>query len=306
MFWITNSLIIAVGVLLLVKGADWLVDGGVGMAYHFNLTPMFIGLTIVAFGTSSPELAASLTASLHGQGNIVIGNIVGSNICNIGLILGVAAILKPVEIKTQTIKLDIPVMLGASVIFFCIFLLGRFSRLSGMVIIVLFVAFNIYLFRISREPSEEVEKKEATTAKLLGLTTLGLICLGIGAKIFLHGAVSVARALSISNAVIALTLIALGTSLPELFISGIASYKGKHEIVVGNIVGSNISNILLVVGITAVISPFDVSRYFLYGAFPCMIAFSVLFYVIARKYQVISRLSGVFIIACYFAYIYTL
>jgi len=300
-----NIFFVIIGIGFLVKGADWLVEGSIGTALRFRVSALFVGLTIVAFGTSSPELAASLTAAAKGGGDIVMGNIIGSNICNIALILGTASIFNPIHISEQSIRHTIPFMIFCSFLLLFMFITIGFGRITGIVFIALFVIFNVHSFKNDKNnvsPDEYTETK-ASLYKLSGLIIIGLVFLGGGANLFLRGAIGIAKELKISEGIIALTLIAIGTSLPELFLSVVASYKGNSDIVIGNVVGSNISNILLVIGCTSIICPFEVSRDFLTKGFPFLLVSSISMYPIAKKNRVITKSCGIVLLLCYIVYV---
>jgi len=303
-----NIFFVIIGISFLVKGADWLVEGSIGTALRFRVSALFIGLTIVAFGTSSPELAASLTAAASGGGDIVMGNIIGSNICNLLLILGAASLFNPIHVTEQSVRHSIPFMVFCSFLVFFMFMTIGFGRITGIVFITLFVIFNIHSFKNDKKNSDIDEYTETETSlyKLSGLIILGLIFLGGGADLFLRGAIGIAKEFDISEGIIALTLIAIGTSLPELFLSLVASYKGNSDIVIGNVIGSNISNILLVIGCTSIICPFEVSIGFLTNGFPIFLVSSISIYAIAKKSRVISKSYGIVFLICYIVYVFFL
>jgi len=303
LYWNISFVIIGIG--FLVKGADWLVEGSIGTALRFHVSALFVGLTIVAFGTSSPELAASLTAAAKGGGDIVMGNIIGSNICNVALILGAASLFNPIHITEQSVRHTIPFMIFCSFLLFFVFMTIGFGRITGIVFIALFVIFNIHSFKNDKKNSstEEYTEADASFYKLSGLIIIGLVLLGGGANLFLRGAVGIAKEFGISEGIIALTLIAIGTSLPELFLSVVAAYRGNSDIVIGNVIGSNISNILLVVGCTSIICPFEVSHDFMTKGFPFLLVSSISMYPIAKKSRVITKSCGIVFLLCYIVYI---
>ncbi len=257
---------IALGILggvMLYYGAEFLVKGGVSIALKFKITPLVIGLTLVAFATSAPELAVSIDASLKGHGDVAMGNVVGSNICNIALILGLSALIAPLPVNRKILKLDMPLMLAATAVLILFFLLNNgVNRWQGAVLfagVVFYTVWSIYSSRkegVSEDDGgDEVEIKEVNTLLSIGLVIAGLLTLVFGARFFVGSATFIARQLSVPEAVIALTVVAFGTSLPELATSVVAALKGEQDIAIGNVVGSNIFNILCIMGIAPMIKP---------------------------------------------------
>lgn len=258
-------LLLILGFVLLIKGADWLVDGASAVAKRFKIPDIVIGLTIVAFGTSAPELIVNLFASFQGNTEIAIGNIVGSNIANIFLILGVAGIIYPLTVKSNTVWKEIPLsLLAALVLGFMAndaLLDGReysvLSRIDGLILLSFFVIFLYYTALVAKNNREKSEQavEEMSFGKSTLFIILGLIGLAAGGKLVVDSAVAIATWLGISQAVIGLTVVAIGTSLPELMTSAIAAFKRKADIAIGNVVGSNIFNIFWILGISAFIRP---------------------------------------------------
>ena len=257
---------IALGILggvMLYYGAEFLVKGGVSIALKFKITPLVIGLTLVAFATSAPELAVSIDASLKGQGDVAMGNVVGSNICNIALILGLSALIAPLPVNRKILKLDMPLMLAATAVLILFVLLNHgVNRWQGAVLfagVVFYTVWSIYSSRkegVSEDDGgDEVEIKEVNTLLSIGLVIAGLLTLVFGARFFVGCATFIARQLEVPEAVIALTVVAFGTSLPELATSVVAALKGEQDIAIGNVVGSNIFNILCIMGIAPMIKP---------------------------------------------------
>lgn len=255
------------GLVLLVAGAELLVRGASKLASRFGISPLIIGLTVVAFGTSAPETAVSVQASLSGSGDIAVGNVIGSNIANILLILGLSALVAPLLVSRQLVRLDVPVMIGAGVLTFILAWNGSVSRLDGVVLLVFLVVYTVFLVIVSRREKQLAGISEATEdsdQKATGnpfdwLVQLLLVAVGLGLLVFgsnllIEGAVALARALGLSELVIGLTVIAVGTSMPELATSLLAVYRGERDIAVGNVVGSCIFNLLLVLGAGAVVS----------------------------------------------------
>jgi len=255
------------GLVCLYFGAEWLVRGGASLAVRLGVTPLLVGLTVVAYGTSAPELVVSTMAAVKGQGAIAIGNAVGSNIFNIGVILGLTALICPMRVQLQILKLDAPVMLGVALLFLLFFLDARIELWEALVFLGLIVVYTVINIRIARrEASTEVRhefenglpKPLGSTWKDVGFIVAGLGVLVLGSRLFVTGAVDLARMLNFSDAVIGLTIVAAGTSLPELASSLMAAWRKQPDIAIGNIVGSNIYNILAILGVSGTLaSPLD-------------------------------------------------
>lgn len=260
---IVNILMIIAGVVLVLWGADRLTDGAVALAERMQIPQIVIGLTIVALGTSAPEFCVSLVSALKGTADLAVGNVVGSNIFNTMLIVGVAAMVAPMTILPSTIKKDVPVALLASVALTVMVLMdGDLSRVDSALLFVGFLAFMWITLR-GAKGSHAIEQEQAaprgySVLKSVGLLVLGLACLVVGSNIFVDGATSVAQTLGVSEAVIGLTIVAGGTSLPELATSVVAARKGNSGIAIGNVLGSNVLNILLILGAAGLICPMQV------------------------------------------------
>ncbi len=251
---------LAVGFTVLVKGADWFVDGAAGLSRKFGIPELVIGLTIVAMGTSLPEAAVSITGALKGSAGIAIGNVVGSNICNILLILGVTTAITSLRIQQSTIRYEIPFMIFISGVLLAMGMSGGvITRMEGGILWSLFAVYLIYLKFLTDKTPEEAEPKEKeelpTVGKCVGLIILGAAMIIYGSDLAVQGAKTLARLFGLSDRLIGLTIVAIGTSLPELAASAVAALKGNADIAVGNIVGSNIFNILFVLGTTSLIVP---------------------------------------------------
>ena len=266
------------GLALLLAGAEIMVRGASSLARAYGIPPLIVGLTIVAFGTSSPELAIATSASLSGNGEIVVGNVLGSNIANVLLILGVAAVVSPLVVTRQLIRNDVPVMIGLSVLAYVFAMDGSIARWEGVVLLVLAAVYTGFLVRAARRRrsasiSEEKEPpaRRATDALLI---VGGLVMLVLGSKLLVSGATDIARAMNVSELVIGLTVVAIGTSAPEIATTVIAAVRGQREIAVGGVIGSNIYNIVLVLGVGAAISPSSlaVPPAALHFDFPVMLA----------------------------------
>ena len=260
---IVNILMIVAGVVLVLWGADRLTDGAVALAERMEIPQIVIGLTIVALGTSAPEFCVSLVSALKGTADLAVGNVVGSNIFNAMLIVGVAAMVTPMTILPSTVRKDVPVALLASVALTVMVLMdGDLSRVDAALLFVGFLAFMWVTLR-GAKGSHAIEQEQAaprgySVLKSVGLLVLGLACLVVGSNIFVDGATSVAQTLGVSEAVIGLTIVAGGTSLPELATSVVAARKGNSGIAIGNVLGSNVLNILLILGAAGLICPMQV------------------------------------------------
>ena len=267
-----DLLYLVIGLVGLYYGAEWLVGGSSKLALRLGVTPLVIGLTVVAFGTSAPELAVCLQLNLTGLPDAAVGNVVGSNICNILLILGVSALMRPIEIKSQVIRREMPVLIVVSLVFVAVLWDGVLARWEGGVLVVGIVGYvwasfalvkRVALPEVEEEFAVEIgrpEEAEAIPGKVLaGLILAGLVLLVAGAKFFQLGGVGIAQRFGISDAVIGLTVLAFGTSLPELATSMVATAKGEGDIIAGNAVGSSIFNVLAILGITVLVKPMLIS-----------------------------------------------
>ncbi len=264
MLIIVSSLL--VGLLVLCLGAEGLVRGSSSLALRAGITPLVVGLTVVAFGTSSPEMVVSTKAVYLGQGGIALGNVVGSNIFNIAVILGLSALIRPLKVHSQLIRFDMPVMIGISLLAYGLFCDGSLSRLESGVLFLGVIAYTVHVIRMARREHDQKIEQEFSdgvppTSKSVWLDVLfvlgGLVLLVVGAKLFVHGAVDLARVWGVSEAVIGLTIVAAGTSMPELATSMVAAFRKQEDIAIGNIVGSNIFNILGILGLSGLIKPFE-------------------------------------------------
>ncbi|MGK4343914.1 calcium/sodium antiporter [Ectopseudomonas oleovorans] len=304
------------GLVLLVAGAEVLVRGAAKLAAQFGIPPLVIGLTVVAFGTSAPETAVSVQSAFNGSGDLAIGNVIGSNIANVLLILGLTALIAPLIVSRQLIRLDVPIMIGASLLTFGLAWDGSLSRLDGALLfagVLAYTGFLIYSARKDKGGDDDEFAKEFgldeapkpyAWAINLGLIIAGLVLLVTGSNFLVEGAVTLARALGISELVIGLTVVAVGTSLPELATSILAAIKGERDIAVGNIVGSNIFNLLCVLGLASLVSPaaISVSPNALAFDFPVMIAVAVACLPIFFAGYRINRWEGLLFLAYYVAY----
>jgi len=309
--FLTYSLFIA-GFYFLIKGADWLVDGASSIAKKFKVSDLMIGLTIISFGTSAPELFVNLIASFNGSGDLAIANVVGSNISNMLLILGIAAIIYPLTVKRGTAATEIPLSLLAVV---ALWLLvndilidgagfSALTRIDGLILLLFFAIFIYYTFGISKVEGEDEKVKQRSTLKSVGMIIAGMTGLTFGGQWIVDGAIIIATKFGMSESLIGLTIVAIGTSLPELAASAVAAFKHNADMAIGNVVGSNIFNIFWILGISASIKPiffspvlnFDI--YFMGGA-----TILLLFFIFLGKKNILGRKEGIVLVTIYIAYI---
>ncbi|MBQ3557073.1 MAG: calcium/sodium antiporter [Oscillospiraceae bacterium] len=301
---LVQVLLLALGFVMLVKGADWFVDGASGIADRFGIPQLVIGLTIVAMGTSAPEAAVSITAALKGTADIAIGNVVGSNIMNVLIILGLAAAITPIAVAKSTVRYEIPFMLVITLLLMGFGHMGGSVNLwEGIVLWVLFISYLLYMLWLAKTgqaESEEIEVK-GSLWKMLLLVIVGLVLIVWGSDVTVDAATRLAKAFGVSDRFIGLTIVALGTSLPELFTSVMAARKGKADIAIGNIVGSNIFNILFVIGSSALIIPVTFVSSFVIDCL-VSVAAGVLLWLFVFRRQKLTRAGGITMLACYAAY----
>ncbi|MET4732253.1 cation:H+ antiporter [Thalassospira sp. MBR-102] len=300
-------LLLLAGLVGLFFGGEALVRGSVGIAQRLAMPPLLIGLTVVGFGTSTPELLVSVDAALRGASDIALGNVVGSNIANILLIVGVSALVWPIRVSGDTLKRDTAVMMAAAIILVPIFAFGMMGRVAGGILFVSLVAYLVFAYRQSRNAPVADDSDLPVPARGLWLSLIwvigGLVALMFGARFMVDGAVTIARTFGVSEAFIGLTVVAVGTSLPELATSLIAAFRKQSEIAIGNIVGSNIFNILGILGLTAIITPIPVASRFLTFDLPIMIAVSLVLTVLLRR-QTIGRGIGIVMLVAYGGYVF--
>lgn len=267
---VVNILLIALGFALLVKGADFLVDGASGVAKRFHIPEIIIGLTIVSIGTSMPELFVSITSAIDGYSDMAIGNVIGSNLCNLLLILGISAAINPIIFKKETKLIEIPICIGTSIVFLILANIGNsISRIDAIILIALFIAFICYTIMMAKkgedfdeiseeekQRSDEEGKKRKIIVNIIYII-VGIIALKIGGDLVVEHSEKIAKMFNVSDKIIGLTIVAIGTSLPELVTSVTAALKKNSDIAIGNIIGSNIFNMLLIIGAAAAISPMN-------------------------------------------------
>ena len=308
---------LAIGSAALYYGAEWLVGGGSKTAKKLGISPLIIGLTLVAYGTSAPELVVSVDSALAGQGGISIGNVVGSNICNIALILGLCAVITPLTVNRAMLKSDVPVM-ALTAVAFCLIYWWQdgINRLGGAILFAGFVLYNAKVIigakkeaalnrSVETAPEEDGDKAEKPLYLYLLLAALGLVVLVLGSKAFLKGAIEIAKLTGLSETVIGLTIVAVGTSLPELATSVVAAIKGERDIAIGNVVGSNIFNILCILGVTPLLAPIHAPGISMTDM-GVMLFLSVILIPIMRTGFSINRREGWFLLGIYGVYLFWL
>jgi len=314
MFDIISYILLPIGFVLLIKGADLLVDGASSIAKRLGISSLVIGLTVVAFGTSMPELIVNIFAGLQGNTDLAIANILGSNIANILLILGVSAAIFPLAVKKGTVWREIPLSLLAVIVLALLvndvvidkIAPSELTRIDGFVLLSFFIVFLYYIFGTSKteESKEETAIREQSFLKSFLLVAGGFIGLALGGKLIVDSAVSIASSLGVSQALIGLTVVAIGTSLPELATSAVAAFKKNPDIAVGNIVGSNIFNIFWILGISAIISPLPFSPALMRDVWVVLAVTIVLFaFMFIGKKHILKRWQGVVFILAYITYI---
>ena len=297
-----HILLLALGFLMLVKGADWFVDGTAGIAEKMGIPQLVVGLTIVAMGTSAPEAAVSINAALGGNAGITIGNVVGSNILNILIILGITGVIATVAVQKSTLIYEIPYMLVVTLVLMVMGMDGSISRLEGAIFWVLFIAYLTYLFILAKKGKQEKnEKDERSTLRLFLSAVIGGVVVVVGSDFTVDSATEIAHAVGLSERFIGLTIVALGTSLPELVTSVTAARKGNADIAIGNIVGSNIFNILFVVGTSALIIPVTFEVNFIIDTVIAILA-GILLWVSVIKSKKLTRPWGIVMLLAYAAY----
>ncbi|RAR46551.1 calcium/sodium antiporter [Flavobacterium lacus] len=305
-----DFLFIILGLVLLVFGGDWLLKAAVGMSLRLNISKIVIGMTVVSFATSAPELIVSVKSAMAGFPDIALGNVVGSNIANIGLILGLVMIISKMKVDTSFFKTDWPAMIVASFLLFGVLLYdGEISRTEGFIFFFLIIAFVVYLVK-SQKKKEEIEiplEKTMEMYKIMGFLVVGGAALYGGSEFLIKGAVNVAQAFGVSDRVIAVTVVAVGTSIPELAASLIAAIKKESSISIGNVLGSNIFNILSVLGITAIIHPIKLvdNRLITFDIY-WMLGFSLILLplVLLPQKGFLDRKAGVILLGSYILFVY--
>jgi cation:H+ antiporter len=304
MEFLWNLILVAVGLAMLFFGAEWLVKGSVNIANKLRMSQLVIGLTIVAFGTSTPELAVSLSSAIKGISDVALGNVVGSNIVNIGLILGLSAFITPIAVARQTIRKEIPILVGVSLLLLAVSIDGSISFYDGILFvggIVIFTIFSYKSARVEVASTTDLQSVNVKTYKALILIGIGLALLTIGAFLTVDNAVIIAKQIGLSERIIGLTLVAIGTSLPELITSIVAAKKGHADISIGNILGSNIFNILAILGISSSFVAISVNES-MWTDYIFMVLFAVVLLPIMKTGLKISRIEGILLVVGYVGY----
>ena len=290
---------------MLTKGADWFVDGSSALAFRLGIPQLVIGLTIVAMGTSAPEAAVSITSALKGNEGITVGNVVGSNIMNILLILGIASVIVPLAVQKSTRMIEIPYMIAITVLFGVLGYTGEMvTRVEGGILWIAFLIYLGYLLWMAKkgkEDNEPDEKQKSLPVQLL-MILIGLICIVLGSDFVVDGATEIAKVIGISERIIGLTIVAFGTSLPELVTSIAAARRGNADIAIGNIVGSNVFNILFVAGTSALISPIVFESKFVLDTAVATATAVLLLVCVCNKESKLKRSGGIIMLAAYAAY----
>lgn len=304
---VVQLVLLAIGFVLLVKGADWFVEGASKVAEKFGIPQLVIGLTIVAIGTSLPEAAVSVSAALKGSAEITIGNVIGSNIMNVLLILGITSVIKPIAVQKSTVRYELPFVIVISAMLMGIgYADNTVGRADGLMLWGLLICYLAYLLKMAKKGENGQEEtpeddKPMPVWKMILLIIVGGVMIVIGSDVAVDAATALARIFGMSERLIGLTIVAFGTSLPELVTSATAAIKGKADIAVGNIVGSNVFNILFVVGTSALITPVAYAANFFVDSIVC-IATAALLWVLVVKNKRLGRAGGACMLACYAAY----
>lgn len=312
---LVNFLEVIVGLLLLIWGADRFVHGAAATARNLGVAPLMIGLTIVSFATSAPEVLVSVVAALRGESDLAVGNALGSNIANIGLVLGTVAIIRPIELKSATLRREMPALLAVSLLTVALFLDSFLSRVDGLVLLTALVIVLIWLARLgfrskAGDPLQadyEAEiPKHVSMKKAVFWLLVGIVTLLIGAELMVDGAVDIAKSLGVSEIVIGVTLVAFATSLPELAVSTVSALKGEFGLALGNIVGSNTFNLLAVIGAAATIQPAALPPSVLSLHLFVMVAFTLVLFAMTYEYDgkgQITRFEGISLVTAFLAYV---
>ena len=308
------AILIVGGLVLLFFGADWLVKGAVTMALHLGLSPLIVGLTVVALGTSLPEALVSVQASLDNQGGIALGNVIGSNILNIALILGLSALIQPLKVDSHIVKADVPLLVGASFLLMVLLEDFHISRMEGALLllgIVFYVCGNIMTVKRTSPEEDKIEGMEIpedpskNLFRDIGFLILGLIALAFGSNFLVSGAVDLARIWGLSEALIGLTIVSIGTGTPELATALMAAYRKTADIAIGNAVGSNLFNIMFVVGLAGLVAPMDATGIKSSDLY-VMFGLTILLLPTVWTGMVLDRKEGFLFLAVYVAYLYYL
>jgi len=300
-FWLV------LGLVILIFSGDYLVKGAVGVAEKFKISPLVIGMTVVSFGTSAPELFVSIKAAWEGSPDLAIGNVIGSNIANIALVLSITVLIFPIIVDRNSKIIDWPMMMFSSILFYVFSLDNVISTIEGVAMVSILLVFTILLIRNSRKLNLDLDEDIDGTPSNMGLTVLyligGLVGLKFGADWFVEGAKGVAKSFGMTDKVIGVTIVAFGTSVPELVASGVAAYRRQTDISLGNLVGSNIFNILIVLGITSIITPIQVAESVMVFDMYWMLGIALALYPMMFIGKKMGRIHGLILLSAYITYI---
>ncbi|MFZ9051825.1 MAG: calcium/sodium antiporter [Woeseiaceae bacterium] len=309
-----NSLEVIAGLVLLIWGADRFVHGAASAARNFGVPPLLIGLTIVAFATSAPEILVSIVAAMRGEPGLAVGNAIGSNIVNVGLVLGCVAIVRPIQLRSATLRREMPALLAVTLLTVSLFLDSKLSRVDGLVMLTGLVIVMIWLTRLGvrSAPSDPIKQdfeaeipSDVRTPLAIFWLLVGIVTLLFGARLLVDGSIEIARLLGVSEVVIGILLVAFGTSLPELAVSLVSAMKGEYGLAIGNIVGSNIFNLLAVLGAASIISPLQLAPIVLSLHVFVMVAFTLVLFAMTYDYDgknELSRIEGLALLVAFIAY----
>lgn len=297
-----NIVLLVMGLVVVLKGADWLTDGAVNIASRFGVSQMVIGLTIVAMGTSMPELCVSMVSALKGTPDLAIGNVVGSNTLNTLLIVGCSALVAPIMVKRSSVRRDIPFAVLASLLMLIFCLDGGIDRLDAALLFILFAVFMFVTVKNGKNEGTEAKTTAAPLGKATLLLVVGLVCLIIGSNLFVDNASFIASTLGVSDAVIGLTIVAGGTSLPELATSMVSAKKGNSDIAIGNVIGSNVFNILMIIGVTGLVKPMHIKGITSLDLI-VMLASMLLLWFFCRTTYKVKRWEGAVLAISYITYL---
>lgn len=310
-----NVILLIVGLFVLILGGDFLVRGASNIALRLHISPLVVGLTIVAFGTSAPELLISLKAALAGSPDLAMGNVVGSNICNLALVLGITCVIEPIHVRSDSMKIDWPVAMGSAILLYFVSLQGYINRTEGIIFFGLLLAYTFFIIRKSRketksmrEIEDELDLPDSTASNAWkDVVYLMIGCLGLyyGSEWFVGGAQDLARELGVSERVIGITVLALGTSLPELVTAIVAALKKETDLALGNLMGSNIFNILSILGVTSIITEIKVSAEIISHDMLPMLGITLLILPFMITGRNIGRIEGVILLLIYVVYTYS-
>ncbi len=311
----TTIVLLIIGLIVLIVGGDYLVRGSSSIALRLHLSPLVVGLTIVAFGTSAPELLISIQSALKGSPDITMGNVVGSNICNLGLVLGLTAVINPVKVQANSIRVDWPMTMGSSLLLFLIIREGNITALEGVLFILLLSGYLFFIIRKSRKDviasKRAMEKEDIPDApsqqiwKDIVFIIVGCFGLYYGSEWFVGSAKELAINLGVGERVVGLTIVAIGTSLPELVTAAMASFKGQTDLALGNLMGSNIFNILSILGITSIIQQIHVNDIIMTNDIVWMLLITLMILPLMVMRREVGRIDGFILLIVYSVYIYT-